>query len=158
MEKQVKQVEFAKVRFAYVTIKSFLEKESMEKVESLKTTVAEDLSLRGDDSLELLEKFVEKFELNHEGFIYNKHFYSEGELLGSGAALYNLLNLSLWLPLKTIELLTLNKIKLKKPSYYKPDREVRDLTFRDLLTWYIEGGFPADLKIKYEIKTSHNII
>lgn len=153
MEQQVKQVEFAKHRHAYVTIKGFLEKESMAHVGSLKTTIAEDLSLHGDDSLELLEKFVEKFELDHEGFNYDKHFYSERELFGSGAALVNLLNLSVWLPLKTIELLTFKTVKIRKPDYYKPDREVIDLTFKDLLIWYIEGGFPTDGEIKYEFKT-----
>jgi hypothetical protein len=158
MEKKVKQLEFAKLRHACITIKCFLEKESLDKVKSLKTTVAKDLSLYGDDNLELLEKFVEKFELNHEGFVYDKHFHSEAELFGSEAALFNLLSLSLWLPLKTIELLTFNKIKLKKPNYYKPDREVTDLTFKDLLAWYIEGQFPTDLDIKYEIKMTQNTI
>ena len=157
MERQLKQIEFDKMRHAYVTVKHFLEDESYEKVKSLKSSITEDLSLNGDDNYELLEKFVEKFELDHEGFEYDKHFYSEGELFGSGAALVNLLTLSVWLPLKTIELLTFKKIKVNKPDFYKPEREVTDMTFKDLLTWYIEGKYALEKDIKFEIKTPHNI-
>ena len=133
-----RQIEFEKLRHAYVTVKNFLEKESYEKVTSLDNKIADDLALSGDDNYELLEKFVTKFELDHKNFDYNKHFYSESELYGSDAALLNLLSLSVWLPLKTIELLTFNKIKLSKPKMpVTPNRKVFDLTFKDMLTWYI---------------------
>src|ERR1700749_5082413 len=107
-----RQIEFDKLRHAYVTVKSFIESESYEKVKSLNTKIEEDLGLSGDDNLDLLKKFVKKFELDYKDFDYSKHFLSEGELYGSEAALTNLLALSIWLPLKTIELLTFNKIKI----------------------------------------------
>lgn len=154
MERQVKYIEFDKMRLAYVTVKKFLEDESFEKVKSLRTTITEDLSLYGDDNYELLKKFIEKFELDHQDFEYDKHFYPEGELFGSDAALFNLLTLSVWLPLKAIELLTFNKIKINKPDFYKPEREVTDMTFKDLLTWYIEGKYSTENDIKFEIKNT----
>ena len=150
---ETRQIEFEKLRHAYVTVKHFLETEGYEKVTSLDNKVEADLGLSGDDNSELLDKFVTKFELDHKNFDYDKHFYSEGELFGSGAAIANLLTLSVWLPLKTIELLTFNKVNLAKPKFpVTPDREVSDLTFKDLLTWYIEKEYIPSDKIKYEIK------
>jgi hypothetical protein len=154
---ETRQIEFAKLRHAYVTVKSFIDKEAegYNELKSLDTKIRADIGLSGHDNLELLEKFVEKFELDYKDFEYDKHFYSEGELYGSEAALFNLLTLSVWLPLKTIELITFNKIKINKPKFpVTPDREVSDLTFKDLLTWYIEKEFKPSDKIKYVIKTS----
>jgi hypothetical protein len=144
-------IEFEKLKLAYVTVKSFLEKEAGENVESLKIKIAEDLGLYGDDNFFMLTKFVEKFELDHTAFRYDKHFHSEGEIANSEVALYNLLILSVWLPLKTIELLTLNSLKIDKPCFYRQSREVIDMTFRELLTWYIEGRY-TEFEIKYVIK------
>ncbi len=150
---ETRQIEFEKLRHAYITVKSFLETASGVKVTSIDNKVEDDLGLSGDDNLFLLEEFVTKFELDHKGFNYDKHFYSEGELFGSGAAIVNLLTLSVWLPLKTIELLTFNKLNLDKPKFpVTPDREVSDLTFKDLLTWYIEKEYKLSNEIKYEIK------
>jgi len=150
-----REIEFGKLRYAYTVVKSFLENETLEKVNSLDTKIAEDLSLWGDDNYFMLIKFVDKFELDYSEFEYDKHFESEGEIYGSMAVLWTFLNLSIWLPLKTIELLTLNKIKIEKPTLTRPEREVSDLTFRELLTWYIEGKYSPN-KIEYKVKTSHN--
>jgi hypothetical protein len=158
MDRQVKQVEFAKLRFAYVTVKNFIEDEAFDEVTSLRTKIAADLGMSGDDNYDFLIKFVKKFELDHKDFIYEKHFYTEMELYDSTAALINLLSLSIWIPLKTLELLTLNKIHIPKPGFYKPPRKVTDMTFKDLLTWYIEGKYVSADEIKYEIKRPHNII
>jgi len=155
MERHIKYIEFDKIRFAYKTVKSFLENESLKKVESLKTTVVKDLRLVGDDNYELLEKFVTKFELDHKNFIYEKHFLSEGELFGSDTVLQNLLTLSVWLPLKTIELLTFNKIVINKPDIDEQKRVVDDMTFKDMLTWYIEKKYATANEIKYKIKKRH---
>jgi len=147
-----RQIEFDKLRHAYVTVKSFIESESYEKVKALDTKIEEDLGISGDDNLELLEKFVKKFELDYKDFDYSKHFLSEVELYGSGAALLNLLTLSVWLPLKTIELLTFNKVKIEKPNFNAFNKPLSDLTFKDLLTWYIEKEYKPSGTIKYEIK------
>lgn len=155
---EIKKIEFSKLKHAYITVKRFIENESSDEVESLNTQIVNDLGLTGDDNYFLLSKFVTKFELEHSDFEYDQHFYSEAELYDSSAALYNLLVISIWLPLKTIELLTLNKIKISKPSFYKPARQVSDMTFRELLIWYIEGKYVPDGNIKYIIKPSEQIL
>ncbi|GAB5416071.1 MAG: hypothetical protein Crog4KO_13440 [Crocinitomicaceae bacterium] len=156
MKPETKNIEFSKLRIAYVTVKKFLENEAQEEIGSLNTKVVEDLSLSGDDNLEMLERFIKKFELDHQEFKYDDHFHSEGELFGSGAALHNLIVLSIWLPIKTIELLAFKKIELEKPEFFKPDRAVTDMTFRDLITWYVEGQYSNDKNIIYKLETPHN--
>lgn len=149
---EIKQIEFEKLRHAYVTVKSFLESRSGVNITSLADKVECDLGLSGDDNYEFLEEFVTKFELDHRNFEYSKHFYSEAELFVTGAAIVNLLTLSVWLPLKTIELLTFNKVSLDKPVLpVRLDRQVSDLTFRDLLTWYIEKEYKLGGEVRYEI-------
>ena len=148
---QIKEIEFSKLRYAYVSVKKFMESESLEKVKSLDTKVAKDLSLLGLDNEEFLDKFVAKFELEYKNFKYDNHFYSEGELFNSTTAFLMLLNLSVWIPLKTIELLTLNKVKLEKPNFNSgPERA--DLTFRELITWYIEKDYVSTESVRYKIK------
>ncbi len=152
---EIRQIEFSKLRHAYVTVKTFIDKETdgYNKSESLKSNLKGDIGLYGDDNLDLLEKFVNKFELDFKNFDYDKHFHSEEELFGTEAALYNLLSLSVWLPLKTIELLTFNKVKLVKPKLpVTPGRIVADLSFKDMLIWYIEKEYKTSGEIKYEIK------
>ena len=150
--KQIKQIEYKTLKHAYMTVKAFLEEESGMEVDSIKTRIAEDLVMFGDDNYDLLFKFVNRFELDHKGFQYDKHFHSEGELFDSLAVLYGLLILSIRIPLKLIELLTFNKVKFDKPDYYIPDREVTDMTFKDLLIWYIEKKYISEDEIRYEIK------
>ena len=152
MNTEIKQIAFNKLRFAYETVKRFLEAQSGDDVDSLKTKIADDLGMAGDDNYFMLTEFVKKFELNHDGFDYDKHFYSEMELYDSTAALINLLSLSIMLPLKAIELLTLNKVHIPKPGFYRPSRKVTDMTFKDLLTWYLEGRYTLANDVKYQIK------
>jgi len=149
---EIKEIEFSKLRHAYVTVKTFLESESYLKVESLDARIENDLGMAGDDNAEFLEKFVKKFELEHENFDYSKHFLSEGELFNSTTALFTLLTLSVWIPLKTIELITFNKVKLEKPNFNShPERE--DLTFKELITWYIEKDYSENVTYKIIAKT-----
>jgi hypothetical protein len=154
MSTEIKEIEFNKLRFAYETVKKFLEDQSGDTVDSLKTKIADDLGMTGDDNYYMLAEFVKKFELEYEDFDYDKHFYSEMELYDSTAALINLLSLSIMIPLKAIELLTLNKIHIPKPGFYKPSRKISDMTFKDLLTWYIEGKYTLAESVKYQIKNA----
>ena len=154
MNTEIKEIEFDKLRFAYETVKNFLEDLSGDSVDSLKTKIAGDLGLTGDDNYCMLAEFVKKFELEHDGFDYDKHFFSEMELYDSIAALINLLSLSIMIPLKAIELLTLNRIHIPKPGFYMPSRKVTDMTFKDLLTWYIEGKYTLTDSVKYQLKNA----
>ncbi len=149
MERKEKEIDFSKLRFAYAVLKTFLENESGEKVLNLKTKIEEDMGMMGDDSYDLIARFVEKFELDYQDFDFEKHFYSEGELMDPGMVVLNLLTLSIWLPLKVLELLTFNQLNIYKPEFQKAERETTDMTFKDLLTWYIEGKYATEQDIKY---------
>lgn len=146
---EVKEIEFEKLRHAYIIVKQFLETEGYIEVKSLDAMLAGNLGLTGDDAFELLVKFVTKFELDHKNFDFDKHFLGEGELFE--ANLLKLLALSVWLPFKTIELITFNKVKFDKSNFQiKPER--KDLTFKELIIWYVEKEFKPLESVKYKIK------
>ena len=47
------------------------------------TKIEKDLGVTGDDALELMEAFIERFSVKHDGFELNKYFDEEGfDLLG----------------------------------------------------------------------------
>jgi hypothetical protein len=102
--------DFKTLRQAYTKVKSFIEEEVGDEVSSLKAKIEDDLGCAGDDNYELLEKFVTKYKLDATGFDYSKHFLSEGELFGSGAAFWTLLLLPIALVLWLIKMLTFGKV------------------------------------------------
>lgn len=149
-----KQIEFSKLKHCYLVVKNFIESEGYVEIDSLGSKLDEDLGFSGDDITDLLEKFIQKFELDYSDFDYKKHFYSEGEIFNNVTYFFSLLNLSIWLPLKVIELITLNKLSIEKPQIRTlPDREVSDLTFRQMIQWYVEKKYQTE-SIKYEIINS----
>lgn len=153
MDRELKHISFYNLRQSYKTVKDFLETESGDEVKSLDTKIADDLGLWGDDNWELLTKFVTTFKLDTRDFEYDKHFESEGELFQSGALILTVLSIIFLAPLKLIELLSFNKINFGL-KVFKPGREKRplDLSFRDMLTWYIEGQHKLGTQIKYELE------
>ncbi|MFP9112701.1 hypothetical protein ACLI1A_02085 [Flavobacterium sp. RHBU_3] len=148
MEKQDLVVSFSTLREAYCEVKSFIEKETWDKVKSLSTTIDGDLGCSGDDNYELLVKFTDKYDLNHEGFDYSAHFLSEGELFGSGSAFLH----AIMIPLYIIKMISFGKINLLPPDRYF-HRETSDLTFGDMLAWYLTKEFKhrSDLNIKLPV-------
>lgn len=135
MQNQVYSADFATLKNAYKEVKGFLEGEvwNDEKV-NLRTTIVNDLGLEGDDNLELLEKFVEKYNLDYSDFDYSKHFLSEGELFNDKAFYSSLLLLPVWL----IEKLSFGTLKIYPYSlferFYRP---TTDMTFRGMVEWYL---------------------
>ncbi len=75
-----------------------------------------------------------KYKLDATGFDYSKHFLSEGELFGSGAALLRILTLPIVIIIWLIKLLTLGKVDLNHTQVF-PDwnRKTTDMTFGDIL-------------------------
>lgn len=145
MERKMYTADFATLRKAYLEIKTFLEEESCENVKSLSTTIENDLGLAGDDNYLLLIKFTDKYNLGHEGLDYDAHFLSEGELFDLGTFFLNLL----LLPLYIIKLISLGKINILPPPGYL-QRETTDLTFGDMVAWYLVKEFRhrADIEIR----------
>lgn len=150
---EIKHIEFKELRLAYSTVKQFIKRESPKGVKQLDNKLVEDLRLAGGDNDQFLSKFVTKFELGTNGFDYKLHFHTETELYDSSAAFLNLLSFFVWLPLKTIELLSFRKVRFNCPDLVTPDRKVKDLSFRDMVTWYIEKEYRLGSEIRYVLKS-----
>lgn len=142
MQPTVLHIDFKTLRQAYVEVRNFIEEESASSVSSLNIRIEEDLGCAGDDNAELLEKFIKKYNLDITGFDHSKHFLSEGELFGSGIVLLQLLSLPFMLVFWLIKMLTFGKVD---PTNLRllPDlnRETIDMTFGDMLTWYLTGKY-----------------
>jgi hypothetical protein len=142
MKVTVLHSDFKTLRQAYIEVKTFIENELGNKGFSLNARIEHDLGCAGDDNYELLEKFVTKYKLDITGFEYSKHFLSEGELFGSDAALWTLLGLPIIIILWLIKIFTFGKLDWTQKQIF-PDihRETSDMTFGDMLTWYITGKY-----------------
>ena len=147
--------DFKTLRLAYLEVKAFVENELGDEVLSLNTKIEDDLGCAGDDNWELLEKFVTKYRLDTTGFDYSKHFLSEGELFGSGAALWTLLGLPIMLIVWLIKILTLNKIDWTQKQIFPDwDRKTIDMTFGDMLTWYLTGKYNLGKDVHVRMKNA----
>lgn len=134
----VLNTDFKTLRQAYVEVKTFIEKELATSVPSINTQLVGDLGCGGDDNAELLEKFIKKYNLDVTGFNYSKHFLSEGEITNGGAALLAILCLPVIVVIWLINTLSGNTLKLRYP---KIQRDTTDMTFGDMLTWYLTGKY-----------------
>jgi hypothetical protein len=148
---QFKSVPFSKLRQDYIVVKRFLEEASACDVKSLSDRITNDLGVDGDDAEELLIKFVKQYDLKWGDFKFDKHFYSEGKIYGSSYALYNIIVLFAKVAARILEKVSFNRLQFnKKPEWYRPvDRDVSDLTFKQMLVWYIEKDFKEAHQISY---------
>ncbi|GAB3512870.1 hypothetical protein [Emticicia fontis] len=155
MEPTIVYSDFSTLRAAYIEVKKFASKEVGVKKISLKTTVAKDLGCAGDDNFELLEKFVTKYDLDFIDFDYSKHFLSEGELMRPGLGIVNILLLFFFLITWVIKIITFNKIDFTDfqllPNLH---RKTLDMTFGDMLTWYLTGKYSLRTDVNFKIKSS----
>jgi hypothetical protein len=147
--------EFRKIREAYIEVKNFIEQETGLDSDdiSLKTKIKEDLGCSGDDNLELLEKFVTKYNLDTAGFDYSKHFEGEMELYDSHAAFLNILILPIVVVVYAIRFLSFGKIDKRNwiPNWHRP---TLDMTFGDMVTWYLTGKFDLRSSVKVQLKSA----
>jgi hypothetical protein len=145
-------IPFSELKKHYTEVKNFLEKESGCDLCSLNYKITNNLRLAGDDVEDLLVKFVKKYNLQWGDFDFSKHFYSEGELFGSGPGMYNIVVFVINAFLVLIKLVNFNCVLVNLISFYRPlNREATDLSFREILTWYIEGEFKEDNKVIYQL-------
>jgi hypothetical protein len=155
MKDTVYITDFKALRKAYVEVKGFLEEESFEEVSSIYTKVVADLGIAGDDNWEMLTRFVTKYKLEATGFDYSRHFLSEGELFNSGTALLQLLVLPLRIIFLLIKLFTFGKhdftSKRLMPNW---NRDTIDITFGDMVTWYLTGKYNLRQNVRIELRTA----
>lgn len=149
---QYKTISFAQLREAHQKVKCFLEDESFDKVNSLHTKISNDLRLAGDDIEDLLVKFVQENQLKWGDFEFDAHFYGEGELFAPSVAMGNFIRWIINLPILFIGLITLKRASIPTIPYVDLGRTVTDLTFRQMLTWYIEKDFTGIDNIRYKLK------
>ena len=132
------------LRKTYLEIKQFLKQETGEKDISLKTKIAEDLGFYGDDNLELLNKFVIKYNLQADGFNYSSYFESEAGLFNNGMFVVYLLLFPFYFTIWIAKIITTKPANWKRIRLYpewKRNPEPKDLTFGDLVVWYLKGNF-----------------
>ncbi len=155
MEKTEINIRFSKVKASYLEVKEFLEKETGDRVTSLDMDIEEGLRIGGDDTYELIEKFVSKYNLRTSGFDISRHFLSEGEQFNSGIALTQILTLPITLLLFLIKFITLGHINLTNkviaPEY---GRKTIGMTFGDLITWHILGTYQLRHEVQIILKSS----
>lgn len=146
-------IDFKHLREAYHEVKAFIETESGVDVAALDDRLYADLGCAGDDAYELLEKFVVKYNLDATGFDFMKHFNSEYELFGSWGSLVTLLFIPIVLLFWLIKLLTFGKVDLDNTEILSSwQRKTSDLTFGDMLTWYLTGKYCLRKDIKVMLK------
>ena len=145
--------DFKTLRKAYIEVKSFIECETGDEVSSLNIRIDADLGCVGDDNWELINKFVTKYNLDSSGFKYSEHFLSEGELFNSLTALLTLITLPLSFLIWLVKLISFGRLDLNKRQL-TPDvnRKTIDMTFGDMLTWYITGHYNLRKNIQLKIK------
>ncbi|WP_298319169.1 hypothetical protein [uncultured Aquimarina sp.] len=133
---------YTELKETYLEVKKFLEHASGEKINSLNTKIVEDLKLWGDDNYFLLIEFIEKYDLNFEKFEYDKHFESEGELVGFKTFILGVFKLPVLiinnLLIKHISIKTYKKIN---NTLYDRTNYKKDLTFGDLILSKLNGEF-----------------
>lgn len=154
-EKQILYIDFATLRQSYIEVKNFLEKTTKEKVENVDVLIEKDLGFSGDDTYFLMEKFVEKYNLDFSKFDFSEHFLEEFELMSGFQVLFNMVLLPLyflfWLVKEfTFDLIDLNKYLIKIVKLFSTNqRETLDMSFGDLLTSYINKKYTLRSKAKF---------
>lgn len=155
MQQNIKYVDYKTLKSAYAEVRNFLEKETGGKVRSLKTKIVDDLGYAGDDNLELLEKFIQKYHLKADGFDYQKHFHTEYELFNEANIIHFFLLILTEAFYFIVYLLTFGKIKRSqiKVNINPGEREVKDMTVGDLVTWYLEKNYSLRGDVKYSLES-----
>lgn len=122
MEQQIVYVSFGILRNAYLEVKDFFEPSTIDGIKSLKTKLESEAGVNGDELFELLEVFCMTYGLRADGFTFEEYFHTEYEL---------------WEPISMF----INLVSGK--------RKVPELTFRDLITWYLSGNFKQAGEVRY---------
>lgn len=139
-------IKFKDIKIAYLEIKDFIEKETGDKVVWLNTRIEADLGCAGDDNYDLIDKFVTKYRLDYSEFNYSIHFLSETEV--APGPFFPLILIILIISF-IIRVVTFGKVNLSELQLFSFQRKTLDLTFGDMLTWYISGAYNVRGDVKY---------
>lgn len=89
--KTIIKISFKNLKQNYIEIQKFLEEKSCEKNIFIKSKIANDLDLWGDDNCDMLEDLITKYNLDFSEFNYSEYFESEGELFSPISTLLRIL-------------------------------------------------------------------
>ncbi|QBN17775.1 DUF1493 family protein [Flavobacterium nackdongense] len=154
--KTIIKISFKNLKQNYLEVQQLLEEKSGEKNICIKSKIANDLSLVGDDNYYLLDSFITKYNLDFSNFNYAEHFESEGELTMSIWSILSVFFIPLFILkgiLSYVIYLYSKKYSDKIDSFnfflreYKSDRI--DLTMGDLITSKIKGKFLLRENVKF---------
>jgi len=153
MEQSFYHIDFKELRKAYQEVKAFLESETAGQISSVKMDIEDDLQIAGDDTYELMEKFINVYRLEASGFDVTQHFLSEGEQFNSGIALIRLISLPFVLFTWLLKVLTFGKVDYTK-AVVLPDanRKTAGLRFGDMVTWYIMGKYSLRKDVRFVLR------
>lgn len=150
MEQSLYQIKFSELRKAYQEVKTFLEQETAGQISSVKIDIEDDLQIAGDDTYELIEKFISVYRLEASGFDATQHFLSEGEQFNSSIALLQLISLPIVLLNWLLKVATFGKVDYTKALVLPDaDRKTAGLTFGDMVTWYIVGKYSLRKDVRF---------
>jgi hypothetical protein len=154
--KTIIKISFKNLKQNYLEVTQFIKDQSGKENICIKSRIANDLSLLGDDNYYMLGDFITKYNLDFSNFNYDEHFESEGELTMS---LWYCLEV-LFLPLYIIKGIVScvfyffsKKLSKKINAFnfvlnkYKSNR--KDLTIGDLITSKIYGKFQMRENVKF---------
>ncbi len=145
------QFTYKEIKESYLEIKSFLKLSKKENKElNLKTKIAEDLELWGDDNLILLENYIEKYNLNFDDFDYSHHFENEIEIIDIRNFVKMLINLPFIIVYSLFNFLSNNRIEVFVP--FNKEEARADLTFGDLVASKLKGEFCLKLDANIQLK------
>lgn len=153
MEQSLYPIKFKELRKAYREVKGFLEQETAGQISSVKIDIEDDLQIAGDDTYELMEKFITVYRLEANGFDVTQHFLSEGEQFNSGIAFLQVISLPIILFIWLLKVLTFGKVDCAK-VVVMPDanRKTAGLTFGDMVTWYIMGKYSLRKDVRFVLR------
>jgi len=146
---EVLKIKYSTLKTTYIEIRDMLNQKAAFEVISLKNKLTKDLSLYGDDNWELLNDFINKYDLDFGEFDYYEHFYSEYELFNSSKSFEFLI----YLPFNLIIFIAKLIFNIKKLEYISSNSEPErlDLTFSDLIVSKLKGEFCLRKNVRIEL-------
>lgn len=149
MQLQEYHTSFSSLRASYIEVQAFLKEQACEEITGLNTDIEEGLHIAGDDTYELIEKFIITYEVNAEGINLYDYFLSEGEQFDETFAPLYLITFPISIVIYLLFLISFGRINYTNvqlvPEY---GRKTKGMKFAELIIWHSTGKFTPRSEIK----------